>query len=246
MLEINNLKKKFGSLEVLKGIDLSVEDGDIVAIIGRSGTGKSTLLRCINFLEQLDFGFIRIDDVCVDKQGLNDKNIKKIRNKTAMVFQNYSLFINKTVLENIMLPQTIVQKVSKEKAEQAALNLLKKIGLEDKKDYYPSKLSGGQQQRVGIARALACNPKIILFDEPTSSLDPELVGEVLSLIKDLALKKQSTMLIVTHEIGFALEIANRIIFMEDGYIVDDVSPKSIKEKNCSDRLLQFINGYKKD
>lgn len=243
MLEIKNLKKRFGDIEVLKGIDLSINEGDIVAIIGKSGTGKSTLLRCINFLETPNSGTITLDGIYMDVANADDKKIRDIRDKTAMVFQNYCLFKNKTVLENIMIPLTIVHKIPKKEALKIAIDLLEKIGLVDKKDQYPSRLSGGQQQRIGIARALACNPKMILLDEPTSSLDPELIGEVLNLIRDIAREKQSTMLIVTHEIGFALEIANRIVFMEDGIVVDDVSVNEIKNKECSSRLLQFISRY---
>lgn len=243
MLEIKNLKKRFGNIEVLKGIDLSINEGDIVAIIGKSGTGKSTLLRCINFLETPDSGTITLDDTSMDVANADEKKIRYIRDKTAMVFQNYCLFKNKTVLENIMIPLTKVHKTPKREALKIAIDLLERIGLEDKKDQYPSRLSGGQQQRIGIARALACNPEIILLDEPTSSLDPELIGEVLNLIRDIAREKQSTMLIVTHEIGFALEIANRIIFMEDGVVLDDVSVNEIINKECSSRLLQFVSRY---
>lgn len=189
MIKIENLHKSFNGVEVLKGIDLDIKKGEVLVIIGPSGTGKSTLLRCINFLEKPDKGKIKIGDLKVDVEKATKDQINRLRMNTSMVFQSYNLFKNKTALENIMEPLIVVKRMNKDKAKNKSLNILQVVGLEDKKDYYPSKLSGGQQQRVGIGRAMAVEPKIMLFDEPTSSLDPELVGEVLSVIKNLADEK---------------------------------------------------------
>ena len=196
MIKIENLHKSFGELHVLKGIDFQAQKGEVVAIIGPSGMGKSTFLRCVNFIERPEKGIVEIDNVRVDVQKCTEKEIKKLRMKTSMVFQNYNVFKNKTVLENVMLPMTSVQKMKKEEARQKALEYLKQVELLDKIDEYPSRLSGGQQQRVGIARAMAVNPKVILLDEPTSSLDPELVTGILDIIKKLAREHERTMLIV--------------------------------------------------
>lgn len=239
MIKIRNLSKSYGKLDVLKGIDLDVKKGEVVAIIGPSGTGKSTLLRCINYLEQPEDGEIRIDGLIVDYRKITKKEIYELRRKSSMVFQNYNLFRNKTALENIMEPLTTVQKVDKKLAKQKAISLLETVGLADKQDHYPSKLSGGQQQRVGIARAMAVNSKVMLFDEPTSSLDPELVGEVLDVIKGLA-ENDSTMIIVTHEMNFAKNVADRVIFMDGGLILEEGQPEKIFTKAKNPRTTKFL------
>lgn len=239
MIKIKNLRKSYGKLIVLKDINLHVKEGEVLAIIGPSGTGKSTLLRCINYLEVPEEGEIRIDDLKVDYKKITKKEIYDLRRKSSMVFQNYNLFKNKTALENIMEPLTTVQKMDKELARTKAIDLLETVGLADKKDHYPSKLSGGQQQRIGIARAMAVDPKVMLFDEPTSSLDPELVGEVLEVIKGLA-EKHSTMIIVTHEMNFAKNVADRIIFMDGGLILEEGSPDEIFTKAKNPRTTQFL------
>ena len=243
MLKLKNIKKQFGDLTVLDGIDLELKKGEVAAIIGPSGTGKSTLLRCINLLETPNQGTIEIDGFLVDSNNISKKECMELRRKTAMVFQNYSLFKNKTVLENIMMPMTLVQKKDKKVAEEEAMALLKKVGLADKRDYYPSRLSGGQQQRIGIARALAVHPEIILFDEPTSSLDPELVNEVLELIRELSHEHECTMLIVTHEMRFALEIADKIIFMEKGRVVEEGSPKELLYNSTNERTRSYFKQF---
>jgi len=238
MLKINSLSKKFDQNIVLKNIDLEVKKGEVVVLIGPSGTGKSTLLRCINILEKADSGSLTIGDLNVDLANLHKKDILKIRRKTAMVFQNYNLFNNKTVIENITQPLIVVKKIDKESANKIALEKLKLVGIEEKKDEYPSRLSGGQKQRVAIARALAVDPEVILMDEPTSALDPELVGEVLDVIRSLA-KAHMTMIIVSHEMKFAREIADRIIFMENGVIEEEGSPSELFRENKNTRINQF-------
>lgn len=238
MLKINSLSKKFDQNIVLKNIDLEVKKGEVVVLIGPSGTGKSTLLRCINILEKADSGSLTIGDLNVDLANLHKKDILKIRRKTAMVFQNYNLFNNKTVIENITEPLIVVKKIDKESANKIALEKLKLVGIEGKKDEYPSRLSGGQKQRVAIARALAVDPEVILMDEPTSALDPELVGEVLDVIRSLA-KAHMTMIIVSHEMKFAREIADRIIFMENGVIEEEGSPSELFRENKNTRINQF-------
>ena len=240
MIKIENLHKSFGELHVLKGIDFQAQKGEVVAIIGPSGMGKSTFLRCVNFIERPEKGIVEIDNVRVDVQKCTEKEIKKLRMKTSMVFQNYNVFKNKTVLENVMLPMTSVQKMKKEEARQKALEYLKQVELLDKIDEYPSRLSGGQQQRVGIARAMAVNPKVILLDEPTSSLDPELVTGILDIIKKLARKHERTMLIVTHEMRFAREVADRILFMDDGVIIEEGKPEQIFANPQNDRTRKFL------
>ena len=239
MIKVKNLHKSFGDLEVLKGIDLTVNKGEVIVIIGPSGTGKSTLLRCMNYLEQPEQGEIEVDDLKIDMKKITKKQINQLRKKTSMVFQNYNLFKNKTALENIMEPLIATKKLEKKIARDEALRILKVVGLEDKKDYYPSKLSGGQQQRVGIGRAMAIDPEIILFDEPTSALDPELVGEVLDVMKNLA-NKHTTMMIVTHEMSFAKNVGDRIIFMDEGRIVEEGNPEQIFNNPKNPRTSQFL------
>lgn len=240
MIKIKDLHKSFNGLEVLKGIDLDIKKGEVVVVIGPSGTGKSTLLRCMNFLEKPNKGIIEIEDLKVDVENATKEQIHQLRMNTSMVFQSYNLFKNKTALENIMEPLVVVKKMDKTKAEKIAMDILKKVGLEDKRDYYPSKLSGGQQQRVGIGRAMAVDPKIMLFDEPTSALDPELVGEVLEVIKNLA-EQDTTMIIVTHEMRFAKSAADRVIFMDGGKIVEQGSPEQIFDNPQNERTVKFLN-----
>lgn len=240
MISIKNLKKSFDDLEVLKGVDLSVEKGEVVVIIGPSGSGKSTFLRCINYLETPDEGSIQIGDILVNTSAAKKEDIKKLRRSTAMVFQSYNLFKNKTALGNIIEPLIMNKKMSKNEAEEKAEELIKIVGLHDKRDNYPSTLSGGQQQRIGIARAMAVNPEVILFDEPTSALDPELVGEVLNVIRDLA-KKHMTMIIVTHEMAFAREVADRVIFMDNGSVIEAGTPKDIFTNPKEERTKKFLN-----
>ena len=239
MIEIKNLHKAFGQNQVLKGVDITVNKGDVVVVIGPSGSGKTTMLRCINFLERADEGTITVGDITVDAAKAKKKEIHEIRLRTAMVFQNYNLFANKTALGNVMEGLTQARGVSKEKAKEIALDALEKVGLKDKADYYPSQLSGGQQQRVAIARAVVLNPDVILFDEPTSALDPELVGEVLKVIKDIA-KEGITMIIVTHEMSFASDAANRVIFMAGGVVVEEGKPDEIFSHPTEERTKQFL------
>ncbi|NEZ46410.1 amino acid ABC transporter ATP-binding protein [Clostridium niameyense] len=243
MIKIESLHKSFNGVEILKGIDLDIKKGEVLVIIGPSGTGKSTLLRCINFLEKPDKGKIKIGDLKVDVEKATKDQINRLRMNTSMVFQSYNLFKNKTALENIMEPLIVVKRMNKDKAKNKSVNILQVVGLEDKRDYYPSKLSGGQQQRVGIGRAMAVEPKIMLFDEPTSSLDPELVGEVLSVIKNLA-DENTTMIIVTHEMNFAKSAADRVIFMDDGKIVEQGSPDKIFSNPQNERTIKFLNQVK--
>ncbi len=241
MIQIKDLKVKFEKTEVLKGINLNIKKGEVVALIGPSGTGKSTLLRCLNYLTKPTSGTITIDNFTLDTEKVTNKDIHNLRRKTAMVFQNYNLLKNKTAIENIMEPMITVQKINKKQAYDKAMKLIDKVGLRDKKDNYPRELSGGQQQRIGIARAMAVSSDVILFDEPTSSLDPELVGEVLNVIKDLALSHNKTMIIVTHEMQFAREIADRMIFLENGVVAGEGTPEEIF-KNCkNERIQKFIN-----
>lgn len=239
MLTIKGLKKNYGSLEVLKGIDLTVKNGEVVSVIGPSGTGKSTLLRCINYLEKPTEGKITIDDLTVDSINHTRADLHKLRSKTSMVFQNYNLFKNKTALQNIMEPMTQVQKISKAMAQEEALKILKLVGLLDKKDVYPAHMSGGQQQRIGIGRAMAVKPDIMLFDEPTSSLDPELVEEVLEVIRNLAKEHTAALLIVTHEMRFAKEVSDHVIFMDNGCILQEGTPNDIFESQ-NQRIQRFV------
>ena len=237
MINVENLSKNFGNLKVLKNISTTINKGEIISIIGPSGSGKSTFLRCINKLEEPTEGHIYIDGM-----DLMDKNtdINKIRERVGMVFQHFNLFPNMTVLENLTLSPTIVKKESKEEAEKYALYLLQKVGLSDKANSYPTQLSGGQKQRIAIARALAMKPEVILFDEPTSALDPEMIKEVLDVMRDLA-KEGMTMLIVTHEMGFAKNVGNRILFMDNGEIIEDCSPKDFFENPTNERIKDFLN-----
>ena len=242
MINISNLSKSFSTLEVLKNINLKVNSGEVVAILGPSGSGKSTLLRCINGLEELTSGTIEVSNIVVDAQESHKarkKQIKKIRLHTGMVFQQFNLYPHKTALENVIEALITVKKWSKNDAELKGETLLKRVGLIDKKDVYPSRLSGGQKQRVAIARALAMEPDIILFDEPTSALDPELVDEVLTVIKELA-QDGMTMAIVTHEMKFAREVADRIVFMSDGVIVEEGPPEEFFSQPRTDRAKKFL------
>lgn len=239
MIEIKGVHKKFDKNEVLKGVDIKVEKGEVVVILGPSGSGKTTLLRCINFLEKADDGRIIIGNTDVKFKHATKKEILSIRKQTAMVFQNYNLFNNKTALENVMEGLVIARKIPKQQAEEISKRTLDKVGLSDKYNFYPSQLSGGQQQRVGIARALALNPEVILFDEPTSALDPELVGEVLSVMKNVA-KEGITMVVVTHEMSFASDIASKVIFMDGGVVVEEGSSREIFMNPKEDRTKQFL------
>ena len=243
MIHIENLHKKFGELEVLKGVDLDVQNGEVVSIVGPSGTGKSTLLRCINYLERPEKGIIDVDGFRIDAEHHSRKDVYTLRKHSSMIFQNFNLISNKTVLENIMLGPIVVQKKSKEEARAAAEEILHKIGLSDKINAKPSTLSGGQQQRVAIARAIAIGANVMLFDEPTSALDPSLVGEVLNLIRDLAQTHQRTMLIVTHEMQFAHTISDRIVYMDAGVIVEQGSPEEFFNHPKEEKTKQFLKFY---
>ncbi|MCA0755999.1 amino acid ABC transporter ATP-binding protein [Paenibacillus sp. N4] len=239
MIKLKQIRKSFGRTEVLKGIDLTVNKGQVVAILGPSGSGKTTLLRCINYLEKPGDGQISIGDLTVDCKRHSKKDIHALRQKSAMVFQQYHLFRHKTALENVMEGLVVVKKQPKEEARARSIELLEKVGLGNKLHAYPSELSGGQQQRVGIARALALNPEVILFDEPTSALDPELVGEVLAVIRKIA-KEGITMIIVTHEMGFAQDVANHVVFMDGGVIVEEGRPNEIFTSPKEERTKQFL------
>ncbi|CAH6827212.1 cystine ABC transporter ATP binding subunit [Vibrio chagasii] len=240
MIKLQNIHKHFGDTEVLKGIDLEIKQGEIIVIIGSSGTGKSTLLRCVNFLEQADQGTISIDDIKVDAQKHTKAEVLALRRKTGFVFQNYALFAHQTAKQNIAEGLITVRGWKKQQAHEKAQQILDDIGLGDKADSYPAALSGGQQQRVGIGRAMALQPELLLFDEPTSALDPEWVGEVLNLMKKLANQHQ-TMLVVTHEMQFAREVADRVIFMADGHVVEQGSPQDIFGNPQDPKLKKFLN-----
>lgn len=239
MLNVSNIHKCFGENEVLKGVDLQVTKGDVIAILGPSGSGKTTFLRCLNFLERADEGEITLGDITTKFTKASKKDIMNIRKRTGFVFQNYNLIITKTALQNVMEPLIVVQKKSKEEAKRIAMEALDKVGLSNRYDYLPSQLSGGQQQRVGIARAIAVNPDVILLDEPTSSLDPELVGEVLSVIKKIAYEG-TTIIIVTHEIAFAKEVANRVIFMDCGKVIEENSSQEFFKHPKNQRTIEFL------
>ncbi len=241
ILKVENIKKKFGKLEVLKGIDMTVSEGEIIAIIGPSGSGKSTFLRCLNKLEKIDDGSIYLFEDSIVENGVykTDKELRPLLKNMGMVFQQFNLFPHKSVLDNIIDAPMVVNNVPKEEAINNAKKLLESVGLSDKSEAYPSQLSGGQQQRVAIARALAMNPKLLLFDEPTSALDPELTGEVLNVMTKLA-KEQNTMLVVTHEIAFAREVATRVIFMDGGNIIEEGTPSEVIDNPKNERTRQFL------
>lgn len=241
MITLNGLHKQFGQLEVLKGIDLKINKGQVVVVIGPSGSGKTTLLRCLNILEIPTSGSITIDHQTTDfSTKVPKKSVDALRKKSAMVFQHYNLFPHMTVLQNVMEGPIIVKKLSKVEARKKAENLLVKVGLGDKLDFFPHQLSGGQQQRVGIARALALEPKVMLFDEPTSALDPELVGEVLQVMKALA-GEGITMVVVTHEMRFAKDVADEVIFMDQGKIIERSEPNEMFSQPKEERTRQFLN-----
>lgn len=239
MLTISGVKKAFGGTPVLCGVDLSVNKGDVIAIIGQSGGGKTTLLRCMNFLETADAGEMEFDGEHYDLAKISKKDIEKIRRKTAFVFQSYNLFRNKTALQNVMLGLTVARKMPKAQAEQIARAALGKVGLSDKADSYPNALSGGQQQRVAIARALATEPEIIYFDEPTSALDPELTVEVLAVMRQLA-EEGMTMLVVTHEMGFARNVSTKTVFMENGVVVESGPSGALFSNPKEERTRAFL------
>ncbi|MCO7247877.1 amino acid ABC transporter ATP-binding protein [Halomonas sp. Mc5H-6] len=239
MISLQGITKRFATHTVFQDIDLSLAQGEIIVIIGPSGTGKSTLLRCINFLEKPDAGRLQVGDLKVDTQRASRADILALRRRTAFVFQNYGLFANKTALDNISEGMIVVDKLPKAKAHARAREILERIGLADKADAYPASLSGGQQQRVGIGRAMAANADVILFDEPTSSLDPQWVEEVLSLMKQLAVERQ-TMIVVTHEMQFAREVADRVVFMDEGGIVEQAPPEELFTAPRDERTRHFL------
>lgn len=236
-VHVENLKKSFGKLEVLKDISMDIHEGEVVVLLGPSGSGKSTFLRCLNQLEVATNGTIIVDGYDVTDKHID---INKVRENIGMVFQHFNLFPHMTVLDNIMLAPVELKKMTKEEARQKGMQLLTRVGMQEKADVYPPQLSGGQKQRVAIARALAMNPDIMLFDEPTSALDPEMVGEVLAVMKELALGGM-TMVVVTHEIGFAREVANRIVFMDGGYIVEQGTPEEVLKNPKEARTIDFLN-----
>lgn len=239
VLRAEGIKKSFGNNKILHGVDLEVAKGDVVVILGPSGAGKTTFLRCINFLEKPNDGSIQINELKVNAHGATKKEIVQLRRRTAMVFQQYNLFKNKTSIENITEGLIHVQKKSREEAIAIAKEHLDKVGLSDKYDAYPANMSGGQQQRVGIARALSLKPEVVLFDEPTSALDPELVGDVLSVMRQIA-KKGITMIVVTHEIQFAMDIATKVVVMDKGQIIEQGTPKEIFSNAKEERTRQFL------
>lgn len=237
MIKVKNLKKSFGDLEVLKGIDEHITQGEVVVVIGPSGSGKSTFLRCLNLLETVTEGEVLVDDECINDPKVD---VNKIRQKMGMVFQQFNLFPHLTIMQNITLAPVLLKKMTKEEATKKGYELLKRVGLDQKADAYPAQLSGGQKQRVAIARALAMNPEIMLFDEPTSALDPEMVGEVLEVMKDLA-KSGMTMVIVTHEMGFAREVASRVIFMDQGIVMESGTPEEVFGNPKNERTKNFLS-----
>ena len=239
MLEVKNVHKRFDGQDVLKGIDLNVNKGDVVAILGPSGSGKTTFLRCLNFLERADQGELVFDGERFDLHAASRADIARVRKKTAFVFQNYNLFLNKTVLQNVTLGLITALKMSKAQAESIAVDALKRVGMDHKLSSYPSQLSGGQQQRVAIARGLASSPEIIYFDEPTSALDPELIGEVLSVMRQLA-QEGMTMLVVTHEMDFARNVSSKVLFMEGGSVIEEGPSREFFEHPRQERSREFI------
>ena len=242
MLEVKNIYKSFGENQVLKGVNFSVEKGDVIAVLGSSGSGKTTLLKCISFLEPADKGEITFDDFHKDITQVTKKEIRQLRMKMGFVFQNFNLFRNMTALENVEEGLIRARKVPADQAEKIAFEMLEKVGMTERAYHYPDLLSGGQQQRVAIARALAINPEVILFDEPTSALDPELTGEVLRVLRDLADRK-TTMIIVTHEMHFARDVADRIMFMDGGVVVEEGPAKQLIEHPQEERTKQFLAHY---
>lgn len=239
MLGVKNIHKSFGSNQVLKGIDFEVNEGEVIAVIGSSGSGKTTLLRCMAFLEQADDGIFTFDDLSKDIRKITKKEIKELRMKMGFVFQSFNLFRNMTALQNVMEGLTTARKIPAEEAKATAMEMLQKVGMVDRADYYPDQLSGGQQQRVAIARALATKPEVILFDEPTSALDPELTGEVLEVMVKLA-REGTTMVVVTHEMEFARNVANRVIFMEDGVVVEEGSAEDVLSNPKEEATRRFL------
>ena len=240
IIEAKGIEKSFGEAKILKGLDLSIDKGDVVAILGRSGSGKTTLLRCLDFLEKADGGTLIFDGVSYDLKTISKKDIRELRKKTGFVFQNYNLFSNMTALENVMEGLVTARKINKKEALETSLSMLEKVGMLEWKDHYPIQLSGGQQQRVAIARALATKPEVIYFDEPTSALDPELTGEVLTVMKKLA-EDGMTMIVVTHEMGFARRVANRVVFMEEGRVLEEGDPETIFTSPKEKRTQEFIS-----
>ena len=240
MLEVKNVYKSFDNTEVLKGIDFKVDKSEVIAIIGPSGSGKTTLLRCISFLERVDRGTILFDGYSHDMVDISNKDIRRLRMDMGFVFQSFNLFNNMTALQNVIEGLVTARKIEKEAAKRTGLQMLEKVGLSDRADFYPGELSGGQQQRVAIARAIALNPKVILFDEPTSALDPELTGEVLTVMRRLA-KEGTTMVVVTHEMDFAREAASRVVFMEGGVIVEEGPSAEIFSDPKQERTRQFLS-----
>ena len=243
MLEIRNLRKAFGDLQVLKGIDLDVNKGDVVAILGASGSGKTTMLRCLNFLEKADDGTMTFDGQCVELAHMTRTQVNALRRRTGFVFQNYNLFANKTALQNVTEGLIVARKMPRRQADEIARAALVRVGMADRADYYPNQLSGGQQQRVAIARAMAVDPEIIYFDEPTSALDPELTGEVLAVMRSLA-EEGRTMLVVTHEMGFARHVANRVVFMDGGVIVEQNTAEAFFNDPQQLRPREFLQTYR--
>ena len=239
MLEVKNVKKSFGGLQVLKGVSLSVNKGDVVAILGPSGSGKTTLLRCMNFLEMADEGQMTFDGEDFSMHSIPRRDIARLRKKTAFVFQNYNLFRNKTALQNVTEGLIVARRMPREQADAIGRRMLEKVGLADRADYYPRQLSGGQQQRVAIARALATDPEIIYFDEPTSALDPELTGEVLEVMRQLA-QEGMTMLVVTHEMGFARNVSSKTVFMENGVVVEQAPSREFFADPKEERTRAFL------
>jgi polar amino acid transport system ATP-binding protein len=243
IVSLRGLRKVFGENEVLKGVDLEIADGEVVVIFGRSGSGKSTLLRCINFLEEPTAGTVEVDGVRYEA-GLTSrarrKTIREIRSRTGMVFQEFNLFPHLSVIENVIEAPTTVKKMPRREAEELGMDFLEKVGLTEKRDEYPIRLSGGQKQRVAIARALTMRPRVMLFDEPTSALDPELIGEVLAVMKDLALESRTTMAVVTHEMGFAREVADRMAFMHEGSLIEEGPPAEIVDGAKDPRTRRFL------
>lgn len=243
MIKITGVKKAFGSREILKGIDLTVPTGTVTVILGPSGSGKTTFLRTLNFLEKADGGVMELEDLTVDLHRATKQEQLQIRRRTSMVFQMYNLFSHMTALENVMEGLRTVRGMAKTEAEKIARDCLEEVGMLAYEKQYPSQLSGGQQQRVGIARAMAMNPEVILFDEPTSALDPELVGEVLAVIKKVATDRKITMIVVTHEIGFARDVADQVVFMENGVVVERGSAADVLEQPKEERTRAFLNRY---